>query len=455
MKITVVGAGETGEKIISGLCNEGHDVTVMDTDSEQLEDIGNIYDVFPIVGNGTNIEDLETAGIEECDLFIAVTDSDEINMISCFLARQQGAKNTFARIRSHEYSGRSLGFLTSRLGINMNLNPEYESADDIFNIIQFPSAFKIETFSHRVFRMVDVKLRSDSPLDGMKIADLKRNSKYNFLICTVQRGNSICIPNGDYELKAGDKIGIAGTQSELFGLLKSLHLLRKEIKNVMILGAGITTFYLAKAITTQTKCDVTVIEKNHEKCEKLSKAIKDISVICGDPTDRELLFEEGIQKTDAVINLLDNDSENVLMGSYEKSLGIENVIVRVDHRDFSKIAEEIGIDSVISPQQTVTDIIIRNARAVSSTLDVPIERMYSLCDGTVEALEFKVGQDFPLLNVPIMDMKIRENVLIAGIIRNRNAIVPGGKDVIMSEDRVVVIASGMRLSQLSDILKRG
>ena len=455
MRIVVAGCGKIGEEIVASLVEENHEVIVIDTSRDVLDDAENTYDIVTVQGNCADIKKLREADVENCKFFIAMTGSDEVNMISSVFVRQMNPKaHIFARLRSPEYSDESVKLIRSFIDIKFAINPDKLAAEKIFNIVQFPSAFTIETFSRRYFRLVELKLKENSALNGIKIADLKKNSKYSFLICAVQRGDEVYIPSGDFVLKSGDKIGIAGTQNELVELFRSLKLLQKEIKDVLILGGSRTAYYLAKNLVKSTRCNVKIIEKELDRCMELSEEIDKIEVIHGDATDRDLLLECGIEDVDAVINLTGIDELNILMGFYANSLGVDKVIAKVNHKEFTDIAEKIGLDSLISPQNLVADVIVSNVRSYAATEELNIETMRVCMDERIEALEFIPRADFEYFNVKIRDLRLRKNILIAGIIRNKTAIVPNGNDSIMPGDNVVIISyAAAQLSNLSDIFE--
>lgn len=455
MKIVVAGCGKIGTEIIASLVAEEHDVIAIDEDRSVLDEVGDTYDIAVVEGNCADILVLKDAGCEDCDLFVAVTGSDEVNMLSSFFAKAQGAKHTAARIRNPEYSEDGMRFIRDRLQINLRLNPDQHTAEEIFNIIQFPSAFKIETFSRRYFRIAEVRLKEQSVLDNVKISDLKRSSKCMFLICAVQRGDRVYIPDGDFVLKSGDKIGIAGTPADLYDLLRSLKLLQREIKDVMIIGGSRTAFYLIRKLLADTKCTVKLIDSDKEKCEAFSAGFAKLDVVCGDATNHELLNEEGIAKMDAVINLTGLDETNILMGYYANSIGVDKVIAKVNHKEFTDTAEKIGLDCVVSPQDIVADIVVRNARSYETSGDNDIDYLYSMMDDMIEALEFRVKPDFPCLNVALKDMSIKKDILVAGIIRDKLAIIPSGSDCLKAGDQVVIISGNQHhLTTLSQILKQ-
>ena len=454
MRIIVVGCGEIGETILSGLVAEGHDVVAMDENGAVLDAITNIYDVIGVCGNGVDVEALQDAGVERADILVAVTSSDEKNMLICYLAGKLGARQTVARIRNPQYNVRGNNdFLRTQLGLSMAINPEMLTAQELFNILKLPSAVKIETFSGGDFEIVELKLKSDSILDGVRLQDLRGKVKAKFLICAVGRENGVYIPDGNFVLHGGDKIALTASPSEIVKLLKVLELMKKQARNIILLGGNKTAYYLAKLLTNGG-FSVKIIERDAEACEELSAMLPKAVVINGDGAQRELLLEEGIASTDAFVALTDMDEENILMSFFAESQKVPKIISQVNKEELAEIAENLGLDCIISPKQMIANVLIRYARALENSKGSNVETLYKLMDGQAEALEFNVRSDSEIVNIPLKNMSLRENILITGILRDRTPIIPSGDDVILPNDRVVVFASdGQRLNDLSDILK--
>lgn len=450
MKITIVGCGKIGQTIVASLLGEGHDVVCIDSDPAVIDELTNIYDVMCVCGNAIDCDVLSEAEADRSDLFISVTGSDEMNMLGCFLAKKMGAKQTIARIRGPEYNDRSLGFMRQELELSDSINPEYLTACEMFNILKFPGAVNIESFSARSFEMIELILKGDSALSGMTLAEIRRKFDAKFLVCAVQREGKAFIPDGQFSLCGGDRIGVTATRDEIRKLFKQLGIFQKSSKNVMILGASTTAFYLAKRLIAGGS-SVKIIEQNREKCLEFSSTLPGVTMICGDGANQELLLEEGIADTDAFVALTGMDEQNILLSCYASSF-VPKVIAKVNRAEFVSLAEKLGLECIISPKKITGDIITRYARALENSIGSSVETLYKLLDGSVEALEFSVGKDFEGANIPLKDIKLKNGILIAGIIRGRTPIIPAGNDVILPGDRVVVFASGIRLQNLSDIL---
>ena len=452
MKIIVTGCGKIGIAAIESLVSEGHDVIAIDNRLDVIEEIRDVYDVMCICSNGADYNTLSEAGIENADMFIAVTGSDELNMLSCIIAKKMGAKHTVARVRNPEYDDKSIGFIKQQIELSLVLNPEYLVAQEIFNILKFPAAINVETFSRRNFEMAELLLRDNSPIAGMNLIGLRKRFQANYLICVVQRGEDVFIPDGNFVLQSGDRIGITADPNEIQKLLKMLGILQKSVKDVMVLGGGRIAYYLSKMLISSGN-SVKIIDKDRSRCELLSDILPQASIINGDGTDRELLMEEGLLSSDSFVALTGMDEENILVSIFASAKQVKKVIAKVNGSELSDMAEKLGLDCVVTPKQTVSAVISRYARAIANSQGSNVETLYKLMDGKVEAAEFNVAADFEYKEIPIKELKIKKNILIAGIIRKRKAIIPSGDDVIMAGDKVIVIAAKTVLNDLSDIMR--
>ncbi len=452
MKIIVIGCGKIGTTILASLVSEGHEVVAVDGDADAISEISNIYDVMSVCGNGADCDTLAEAGVDGAELVVAVTGSDELNMLSCFLARRMGAKHTIARIRNPEYNDRSLGFMRQQLGLSLSINPEMLAAQELYRILRMPTALNVETFSRRNFEMVELLLKSTTPLDGVQISDLRKRYDANFLICAVKRGEETYIPDGNFVLRAGDRIGLMAAPNELQKLLKMLGLMQKQARNVMILGASKTAYYLSKMLLSGG-CTVKLIELDRDKCLEYSDTLPGVVMICGDGARQELLLEEGIRSTDAFVTLTGMDEENILISCYAASQAVPKVITKVNRNELISMASKLGLDCMISPKKIVSDILVRYARALNSSIGSKMETMYKIMDGSAEAVEFIVGEDFSHIGTSLCDMRLKPHTLIAGIMRGRKAIIPAGHDTIQPGDHVIVLSADRHIVDLGDILR--
>lgn len=452
MNVIVAGSGKIGATLISALVDEGHDVVVIDQNPDVIAEITNIYDVMGVCGNCADSDILEEARAKDAELIIAVAGSDELNMLCCFLAKKMGAKHTIARIRNPEYNDKSLGFIKQNLELSMIINPELLAAHELFNILKMPSAAKIETFSVRNLEMIEQILKPESPLVDISLSDLRSKYKAKFLICSVQRGDEAYIPDGNFVLKSGDRIGLIAEQAEIIKLLKEMGIQPTRAKNVMILGGSHTAYYLAKKLAVSGS-NVTIIERNREICDELCEALPKATIINGDGADQELLLEEGLNSVDAFVSLTGMDEENILLSSFAYSKQVPKVIAKVNRESLIPLAEHWGLDTLISPKMIISDIILRYVRALQNSEGSSVETLYKLMDGKVEALEFSVKAESLLLNRSFKELNFKPNTLVAGIIRDRKIIIPSGEDCLKVNDKVIVLAANQRLNKLSDILK--
>ncbi|MBR4185631.1 MAG: Trk system potassium transporter TrkA [Clostridia bacterium] len=458
MKIIVCGCGKIGTSLLSSLASEGHDLLAIDKDPAAIAEVTNIYDVIGVCGNAADCETLEDAGIRDTDLFIAVTSSDALNMLACFLAGRMsgGRTHTIARIRNPEYNDASLDFMRRELGLSMAINPELLAARELFDILRMPSAVNIDAFSGRSFEIVELILKEDSVLDGITLQELRNTYKATVLVCTVQRGDEVMIPRGGtFTLRAGDRIGITATPAEISKFLRQIGLLQKKARRVMLLGGSRTAFYLAKLLTANG-VDVKIIEQDPATAEDLAEKLPGVSIVLGDGAQQELLLEEGLRETDAFVALTGMDEENILISICAASQKVPKVISKINRDELASMAEKLGLDSFISPRRIISDVLVQYARALENSQGTAVETLYKLNDGRAEALEFFVKDPIEgVTEVPIIVLgkMLKPNILIAGIIRSRKTIVPGPTDMIHPGDRVIVLAGGgHRLSDLGDIL---
>ncbi len=450
MKIVIVGCGKIGTNVIADLVKENHDVVAVDKNPAIIEEITTIYDVMGVVGNGADCETLEEAGVDEAELLISVTDSDEMNMLSCFLAGKMGASHTIARIRNPEYNDKSLGFMKEQLSLSMAINPELNAAKELFRLLKLPSAAKIETFSGRNFEMVEIKLKADSVLDGLSLIEFRKKYQINLLICVVKRDDEVYIPDGNFVLKSGDRICVTARPAEIMNFFKILGTPRKRSKNIMILGASKTAFYLAKMLL-DAGSNVKIIDLDSEKCAQFSEDLPGAVIIHGDGARQELLLEEGIQNTDAFISLTGMDEENILISYFAASQNVPQVITKANREEFVAMAQRLGLDTIVTPKKLISDVMVSYARGLQNSLGSKIETLYKIMDGNAELLEFIAQSDCTLNGIAFKNLKMKNSTRIAGIIRGRKTIIPSGEDCMLSGDKVIVVTAIKGLDDLNEI----
>ncbi|MEA4920908.1 MAG: Trk system potassium transporter TrkA [Clostridiaceae bacterium] len=452
MRIVIVGNGKVGSTLAEQLSGEGHDIVIIDKNQQNIDNSINTLDVMGICGNGASYQILLEADVPKTDLLIACTSEDEINLLCCLISKKMGAKHTIARVRNPEYS-EQLVFMRDELGLSMSINPERAASSELFRILQFPAAIKVENFSNKKVEIAEIKIREGSALDGVYIRDIHKTFKGKALICAVQRGNNVSIPGGNFLLKAKDKINIIAPAHDILNFFANMGSIMPEAKDVMIIGGGRISYYLSKRLL-ENGATVKIIELDPQRCAELGRLLPKAMVICGDGTDQELLDEEGIAETDAVVALTGFDEENIILALYAQSRTKGKVITKVNRANLAAIAESTGLESIVSPRVLTANLIVRYVRAMQNSLGSNIETLHRLVGGAVEALEFRVNNTFPKLNTPIMDLKLKPDILIACVSRNGTTIIPGGRDVILEDDRVIVVTTNQHLDDLSEILQR-
>lgn len=449
MYIIIVGLGKLGSTLTKQLSTEGHDIVVVDPDNSVVSSTVDAYDVMGICGNGATYEVLKEAGAAKAKLIIAATGSDELNILCCLFAKHMGTENTIARVRNPDYAGQSQ-FLRNDLGISMTVNPEYETANEISRIIRFPSAANLDSFAGGRVEIARVRIHSDNPLCDMPIHEMRKKAKAKVIICAVQRNDSVFIPSGDFVLRCDDVISITGTRAELSSFMKQTGVYKQKIKNVMIVGGGRIAYYLAKLLS-DTGRNIKLIELKDERCRHMSDMLDDVTVIHGDGTDQDILEEQCIDGQDALIALTGIDEENIIVSMYAESKGVNKVITKVNRHSYS-ILNDIGLETVVSPQIVAGNLVTRYVRALhNSAGNSQIQTLYKLVGGKVEAAEFIVPEDAGYLNIPFKELELMPNLLIGCIIRNGKIIFPGGDDVMKANDSVIVVTAGRIIEDLHDI----
>lgn len=451
MKIIINGAGKVGINLIKLLTNEDHEVTVIDTDRKTVESAVNDYDVIGFCGNGASFPVQEEAGVEGCDVFIAVTGSDELNIMSCMVASKISGAKTVARVRNTDYSGQLL-FMQNKLGIDLLINPEFETAADIARTIEFPAASKLETFAKGRIDLAEITLHEGSPLDGVMLRDLKKTVAASMLICAVQRGEEVFIPSGNFIMKSGDKLHFTASRKELPKIFKALGIAKKKIRSALIIGGSRTAFYLARHLI-RSGINVKLIEQDRDRAVMIESMLEGCSVVWGDGTDPELLREEGLERFDAAIALTNMDEENLILCMHAEKQGVEKTACKINRDPLAKMVEELLPDcSVVCPKQGTADIILRYIRAVDNA-DGSIQTLYKILSERAEAAEFTASESSPVCGKPLRELRLKKNFIIACVSRGKTVIIPDGTTEIKPGDSVIVITANCRVESLADILE--
>ncbi|MBQ7115370.1 MAG: Trk system potassium transporter TrkA [Clostridia bacterium] len=453
MNIIVVGMGKVGYTVAEQLSQEEHDVTIIDTDEDVINDTLQDIDVIGIIGDGATRKVLLNAGIEECDLLIALTGSDELNIYCCLLGKRLGAKSTIARVRDPEYS-KDVGLLKENLGLALAINPEREAAAEIQRILKFPTARNVDIFGHGKVDLVSFVANGKCFLTNKAIKDSFSKIKTQALVCTIMRGKEVFIPTGDFVIQENDTVAVLTPAKTAPDFFKQIGYRTNDVKNIMIIGGGKIALYLAKALSHLNIC-TTIIEKDLETALNLSSTLNNINVVHGDGTNRSLLLEEGLLEADAFCCLTGIDEENIVLSLFAKNTSPDiKTITKVNHTLFREVIETLDIDSVVYPKFTTASIILKHVRAqASGNNSNEVHKLTRIINNKVEAIEFNVTADSRLVGHQIQYLDLRKNILLGSITRNGQVIIPRGTDVLQEGDSVVVVTTTERLSRLDDILK--
>ncbi len=454
MKVVVIGNGRVGENIASALVDEGHDVTVVDNQAQNLAKTQNTLDVMCIEGNGATVTVQEEAGVSGADMVIAVTPYDELNMLCCLVANRLGATNTIVRVRYPEYH-RQMHLIREELGVSMVLNPELTAADEISRVLIFPAAAKVDVFGKGRLELVEYRLPQDSTIEGKTLAEIYKKVKIKFLICAVQRGDEVYIPDGNFILRAGDRIHIAASHKNLERFFRTCGFTKEKekIRTVMIVGGGHTAYYLAAQLI-HMGMKVKIIELDPTRAAQLDESLPEATVIAGDGTDEELLIEEGIRGADAFVTLTGIDEENIILSLFAKDVSDAKIVTKINRDNYLKIAARLDLDCIISPKYLTTSSVMTYVRSLMNAQDSEIESLYHIVGDMAEAVEFRVREEIVgLVGIPLQDVELKRDILICSIIRKREIIIPDGHSTIEKGDLIVVIAKDRHFTKLKDILR--
>lgn len=448
MNILIVGCGKAGNALTQTLNREGHNVTVMDLDANRIKNLVNNYDVQGICGNGLYIKDLMEAGVEQMNVIIAMTDSDETNIMCCLMAKKCKARHCVARVRNPAYSEQMV-FMREELGISMMVNPEYYTANEISRMIRYPNALHVETFAKGRLELAEMKV--GDLLDGLKLSDMPTKLKLFLLVCAVRRDDVITIPDGSFVLQKGDKIYITASHSDLSKFYKLVGNQKARVKNAMIIGGGRISYYLTTQLL-ELGVRVKILEVDPQRCEFLSVCFPKAQILCVDGTDQDILKEEGIETMDACIILTGIDEENIILSLYAQTLGIEKVITKINRPSLVAMSDSMGLENIISPLNTVNGLILQYIRGKQNSDS--ITTLYRLADEKLEAVEFIVRTDAPYIGKPLKDLRVNSGYLIAGIIRGTRQITPSGNDCLRLNDSVVVVTTNQKLTSLDAVFSQ-
>lgn len=452
MQIIIVGCGKVGSTLAEQLQEEETDLTLIDTSAEKINYLTENIDAMGIVGNGASINTLIEAGIETADILIAVTESDELNLLCCLIARKTGHCQTIARVRNPVYS-QELGFIKERLGISMIINPEYAAAQEISRLLRFPSAIKIDTFVRGRVELLKFKVIPEFSLDGMSVFHITEKYRSDILFCAIERKDTVYIPRGDTIIHDGDYVSIIASPQNAALFFKRIGLKTNQVKNATIVGGGTIAHYLACMLLAM-KIDVKIIEKNRERCETLSELHPDAIIINGDGTNRSLLTEEGLANTEAFVALTNLDEENIFLSLYAKTASKAKLVAKVNRLPYDDIIDSLDIGSVIYPKYITTDSILQYVRAMQNSIGSNVETLYHILDNQAEALEFAIHEGAPVIGIPLAQLNLKKNLLVGCLNRRGSIRIPRGQDTIEVGDTVIIVTTNKGLRDISDILEK-
>ena len=451
MKIIIVGCGQVGEALAAELGGTGNSITVVDLSASKIASITSRLDVMGVVGNGATHTTLKEAGISNADLLIAVTESDELNLLCCTIAKRHAKCKVIARIQNPEYSSEA-EYLKDELGLAMVINPEYAAAEEIARVLRFPAANKIETFSKGRVELIEFKLPEDSSLVGMSVWEVISKLKCDILVCAIERGDEAYIANGDFIFEGKDVISIIASQKKAADFFKKIGYTNQSIKSAMIIGATEMSHYLC-TVLQKSGISLKVLDKDLSVCEDFSTKHQRVTVIHGEETDQELMIEEGAESVDAFISLTENDEQNIFLSLFAKSKSDGKIITKIDKIDYDRIIKHLDFDTTVYPKAVTSDMITRYVRSLKHTVGSDVETMYSIVKGKVEATEFVIKPDASIIGVPLSSIKFKDDVLVAAILRKGTLIIPRGNDTIQADDSVVIVSKILGLKDISAAIK--
>ncbi len=454
MRIIVIGDGKVGYSLAENLAREAHDVVVVDTNEEALRRCEDTLDVMCVRGNGATVSTLTEAGADKADILIATTASDETNMLCCLVGKRLGTKYTIARVRDPEYNS-GLNLLQHEMGIDLATNPERSAASEIARLLRFPFASNIDTFAKGRVEVVEFRAKEGDAMVDLPLHQVSKKLRNlpQVLYAAVERGGQVFIPNGDFIIHPEDRVYVAADMVTITAYFRALGRQSLKVKNVMLLGGGRISYYLAKLLSPMgISVNMTEIDEKHAAF--LSEALPDVNIIFGDGTDQELLEQEGLSQMDAFVALSNRDEENLMTGLYAVKKGVPKVIVKNSRLAYADIIGDMGLDCVISPQDVSCATILRYVRARDNATGTKVERLYKLVGGKAEALEFIPRSGDPYIGIPLRDLKVRPGTLIAVIVRKGQVIVPFGNDHIEAGDSVVVVACETGISDLNEVIRK-
>ncbi len=451
MNAVIVGCGKVGEELARTLVNDGHNVSVIDNQQKSLDEITDDLDVMAILGNGADIETLNEAGLKDADIFISVTTSDELNLLSCLMAKEEAKCETIARVRNPLYS-REVEYFKEKLGISKIINPEYLAAVEIFHLLQFPALSRIDFFEDGNVIISSMRVGKEFRYIGQSLEQITRENKdIKTLVCAASRNGENIIPKGNFVIREGDDITVVATKADIKRFLKNAGVKNVPAESVLIVGASTLSFYLVKLLTENGK-RVRVIDNDMKKCDFFSEHFSDAEIIYGDGTDRRFLAKQGLIRADAFIPLTGIDEENLVTATYAKGYSGSKVITKISRTDMSDLIRTLNIDSVVFPKLLCADIIAQYVRTKEADTGSNLAKLYRYLNDAFEIAEFKAGEDPDITGIPVKNLRLKKNLIIAGIISKGVYTIPSGDSVIKENDYVIIVTAEKGFTSLRDIL---
>ena len=451
MNIIIVGAGKVGTTIADQLSSENHNITIIDLNQKKVEEAEEEFDAMGIVGNGASHQVQVDAGVMDAELLIAVTGSDELNLLCCLIAKKTGKCQTIARVRNPIYS-KEVNFIKRQMGLSAVINPELTAAQEISQLLRLPYAKKVDTFARGRVEMIKFRMNPELHMDGLQVADIISKMKCDIMICGVERQGQVVIPNGDFVLKNNDMVSMMAVPKETAKFFRKMGIPTHQAKSTLIVGGGTIAYYLAKQLL-EMRVDVRIIEQNKERCEMLSEQLPEATILQGDGTDKEFLLEEGLMHTDSFVALTNMDEENLMLALLARKYSNAKLIAKVNRIHFEEVVDELDIDSVIYPKNLAADHIVRYTRAMQNSLGSNVETLYKILDGQAEALEFVIREDSSVTNQRLMDLPLKDHLLVCYISRYGKLKMARGQDMLKVGDSVIIVTTHKGLHDITDILK--
>ena len=451
LRIIIVGCGKVGSTLVEQLSKEGNDITIIDRNPKKISSLTNMYDIMGIVGNGASHSVQVDAGIDSADLLIAVTDSDELNLLCCTVAKRAANCAVIARVRTPDY-GKDAAYLREKLGLAMIINPDLEAAKEAARILYVPSALEVNSFAHGQVELIKFKIPENSALDQLTLSSINKISSNKVLICAIERDKEVFIPSGDFKMQAGDIISFVMPRKNIKQFLIEIGIKANPVKDCIIVGGGTTAVHLATQLL-HTGMSVKIIENDPTRCDELSTLLPKATIINGDGSDEELLKEEGLETADSFVPLTGIDEVNIILTLFAKQISKAKIITKINKINFKEVIDQLDLGSVIYPRYITSEAIIAYARAKRASLSSNIETLYHMYEQRVEAIEFRVDTQSSITDIPLMNLSLKKELLVCFINRNGSIIIPSGSDCIQSGDTVMVVTKHSGLKDIQDILR--